>query len=274
MADRSADIRAHVERLRELLPGDDAVALHEASLAAEHALDDRPAEEGPADPVDPALVEELARLADEALGRSAGLGHPKASAEVAWRIYCAGQEDRAEEAYVLANQAAESADGQYLLGLFTFAGFGCPIDLDASLAHHRHAAEGGLPDAMFELYVYGSRGIGQPVDEVAAVEWCRRAAEAGSVRAMTNLGGFYATGRGVPHDPQLSLHWYEQAAELGHGRAAGTLGVMYAAGQGVEVDEELARRWLAIALSLGYDPTALLLQCELDPERLLGARPE
>jgi hypothetical protein len=96
-----------------------------------------------------------------------------------------------------------------------------------------------------------------------------RAAEAGSARAMANLGGFYATGHGVEQDEGLAMEWYGRAAELGHGRAAATLGVMHAAGQGCEPDEELARRWFHVAMDLGYDPTALIVQCELDPARFL-----
>jgi TPR repeat protein len=270
MTDRTADAEAMIADLEALLAGDDRVALYEAALHAEAALDARASDAmiGLV-PIDPALVDKLSELADAALGRSAGLGHPESAAEVAWRIYCARQEDRAEEAFELVHHAADTPNGQYLLGLFTYAGFGCAADPEASLQHHLHAAEGGLGDAMFELYVYASRGIAGPVDEAMALHWCLQAAEAGSPRAMANLGGFYATGHGVEKNDATALAWYEAAAERGHGRAAATLGVMLAAGQGTEPDEDLARRWFHAAVDLGYDPTALIVQCNLDPAHFL-----
>jgi TPR repeat protein len=270
MPGRTVDAREKIERLQALIETDDRDAMFEAATAAEIALDARGADAmiGLA-PVDPELIARLSELADTALGRAAGLGHPEAAAEVAWRIYCAHQEDRAAEAFELVQHAADLPNGQYLLGLFLYAGFGCDKDDAASLEYHRAAAQAGFGDAMFEMYVYTSRGIAGPVDDAAALAWCRKAAEAGSPRAMANLGGFYATGHGVPRDEALAMEWYQRAAELGHGRAAATLGVMYAAGQGIEPDEELARRWFVAAIDLGYDPTALIVQCGLDPARFL-----
>lgn len=270
MPERTTRALAQTAELEQLILGDDHEALYQAALAAESTLDERGADVAAGlPPVHAALLERLAELADTALGRAAGLGHPEAAAEVAWRIYCARQDERADEAYELAQLAGDLPNGQYLLGLFTYAGFGTPVDAAASAQHHHLAAEGGLADAMFELYVYASRGIAGPVDDRAAMEWCLRAAEAGSARAMANLGGFYATGHGVVRDEVTALAWYQAAAERGHGRAAATLGVMLAAGQGTEPDEELARRWFQAAMDLGYDPTALIVQCNLDPARFL-----
>ncbi|MEQ1567380.1 MAG: tetratricopeptide repeat protein [Myxococcota bacterium] len=267
---RTAEVERLVDRLASLADSDDAIALHALALEAEAVVDARASDtfNGLA-LVDPTLLTDLSGRADEALGRAAGLGHPEAAAEVAWRIYCAGQEDRAAEAFALLGHASDLPNGQYLLGLFRFAGFGCPVDPGASAAHHRSAAAAGMADAMFELYVYASRGIGGPIDDRSALDWCTRAAEAGSARAMANLGGFYATGHQVPRDEVQALRWYQLAAESGHGRAAATVGVMLATGQGTEPDEDAAREWFTAAGDLGYDPTALMVQCGIDPARFL-----
>ena len=212
----------------------------------------------------------LKALADEALARAAEQGHPFAAVTVASRIYFGRHDDRAPEAFALAARAEDVARGQYLLGLFRYAGFGCPVDLPASFAHHRNAAEGGDPDAMFELYVFHSRGIAVPQDDAAAMAWCVRAAEAGSARAMANLGSFYATGHGMPRDEVEAIGWYYRAAEAGHGKAAATIGVMCALGQGTEPSEEEAKRWLQVAREIGFEPWSFVEQCGLDPVRYLA----
>lgn len=263
-----SDVRGQISTIRALLDGEDVQALYEAARGAEDLVD--ASEAGVGSPLSADEAAALQQVADEALAHAAGLGHPEAAGEVAWRIYYAEINDRAREAFALAQLASSTGAGQYLLGLFRYSGFGCAVDPAASFAHHQLAADQGYADAMFELYVYHSRGIGTAVDEQAAVAWCVRAAEAGSPRAMANLGGFYATGQWMEADQAKALHWYGLAAEAGHGRAAATLGVMYAQGQGTPPDEGLARKWLERSVRLGYDPQALLVQCQMDPHRWLG----
>src|SRR5690348_3063432 len=112
MPERTADTLEHIRQLEELIAGDDRELLYEAALAAEVVLDARGSDALVGlTPIDGGLVDRLSDLADAALGRSAGLGHPEAAAEVAWRIYCAGQDERAEEAFDLVKQAEDLANG-------------------------------------------------------------------------------------------------------------------------------------------------------------------
>lgn len=239
----------------------DGDTLYEAVVRAEDVLEHAP--------LDEAAWLRLRALTDEALARAVEQGQPFAAVSVAARIYFGRHDDRAPEAFALALHAEDLARAQYLLGLFCYAGFGCPVDLPASLVHHRNAAEAGDPDALFELYVFHSQGIGVPRNDALALAWCRRAAEAGSARAMANLGGFHATGHGVPKDEVEAIGWYYRAAEAGHGKAAATIGVMCALGQGTEPSEEEARRWLQIARDIGFEPWSFVAQCGLDPGKLL-----
>jgi TPR repeat protein len=262
------DVRAQIEEMRTLRETRDADALYFAARVAEESIDE--GEYGSLGTLTPELADELQVEADEALRIAASLRQPFAAAEVAWRIYHAEQRERAEEAFHLATVASEVPNGQYLLGLFYYTGFGCEVSGPKSLAHHLKAAELGYADAMFELYVYHSRGIGTKPDQEAAVQWCKRAADAGSPRAMANLGGFYATGQGVPLDLEQAVHWYHLAAKNGNGRAAATLGVMYLQGEAVVQDEAAGLEWVREAERLGYDPQALMVQFGLDPAQWLN----
>ncbi|MDH3455539.1 MAG: trypsin-like peptidase domain-containing protein, partial [Gemmatimonadota bacterium] len=80
---------------------------------------------------------------------------------------------------------------------------------------HRAAAQGGEPEAAYQLGLRYAGGLGVARDDVAAAAWFRRAAEQGVARAQYHLGALYAVGLGVEQDDVEAAHWVRMAAERG-----------------------------------------------------------
>ena len=70
-------------------------------------------------------------------------------------------------------------------------------------------------------------------------------AEGGNPEAQFNLGVAYGKGEGVPKDYAESMKWYRKVAEQGLAEAQYNLGVTYYNGQGASKDyvESMNRRW-------------------------------
>jgi TPR repeat protein len=59
--------------------------------------------------------------------------------------------------------------------------------------------------------------------DAEALRWYRKAAEQGDTSAQRNLGYMYETGRGVERDPAQARDWYRKAADQGDNYAAQAL---------------------------------------------------
>jgi hypothetical protein len=120
-----------------------------------------------------------------------------------------------------------------------------PKDDGRSFQYHKNAAEAGMAEAQFELYVFLSQGIGCTRDDPQAVEWNRKAAIQGIDRAIYNEATFYAEGvHGYPKDLSKAVSLYEQASEFGNWMASKNLGIMYYTGDGVPQDVENGELYL------------------------------
>jgi len=127
-------------------------------------------------------------------------------------------------------------------------GAGVARDPAEALALARVAAEGGVPEGMFELHVLPRQRDGGTPEGLA---WCERAAARGHARALFNLAVFAAIGEGQPADLALARSRYAAAAEAGSAQAAHNLACMLRDGEGGDVDMDEAARWAAQADAMG-----------------------
>ena len=83
---------------------------------------------------------------------------------------------------------------------------------------YRRAAEGGLPEAQFNVAIMLDSGRGVSPDVAQAATWYARAASHGIRRAAYNLGQLYEAGQGVPQNVDLARAWFK-ASDLPAARA-------------------------------------------------------
>jgi TPR repeat protein len=114
------------------------------------------------------------------------------------------------------------------------------------------AAEGGDPEAQFQMGRWSSLRPDGESDQKLAVVWFRKAAEQGHAEAQFNLSGSYALGLGVEKDDELALEWLLRAGEQGYLEAEKALGAVYQLGTGLPnpVPSE-AYRWTRRAAEQG-----------------------
>jgi TPR repeat protein len=110
-------------------------------------------------------------------------------------------------------------------------------------------AEGGLPEAQFNLGLMYEKGQGVHQDYAEALKWYRKAAEQGKPKAQTSNRKESDERLGVPQDYVEAVKWYRKAAEQGFAEAQTNLGIMYFTGQGVPKDYVLAHIWFDLATS-------------------------
>ena len=107
----------------------------------------------------------------------------------------------------------------------------------------------------FELGADLNNGVTLPVDFAKALEAFKHAAKGGLKEAMFNVGLAYYVGKGVKSDPAEAKRWLDKAADAGFAKAAMMLGVMAVRGHGMEPDVDIALTYLDRADALG-DPQA------------------
>lgn len=115
------------------------------------------------------------------------------------------------------------------------------------------------PETAFELGVDLNEGLTHPVDFAKALEAFKHAADGGLKEAMFNVGLSYYVGKGVKPDPVEARRWLDKAADAGFAQAAMMLGVMAVRGHGMAADVDAALAYLDRADELG-DPKARLLR--------------
>ena len=82
-------------------------------------------------------------------------------------------------------------------------------------------------------------------------------AEGGDPQAQFELAKILDAGLGVRSDPQKAAEWYYKAATQGHADAADFLATLYGEGIGVQRDPVLAGSWKGIARKIRSDPKSL-----------------
>ena len=87
-----------------------------------------------------------------------------------------------------------------------------PRDPAKAFRWYLEAAQGGHPDAQFNVAVMLDSGVGAPESVAAASVWYARSAANGHPRAQYNLGLIYEKGEGVPRNPDLARYWLTRAA--------------------------------------------------------------
>lgn len=114
-------------------------------------------------------------------------------------------------------------------------------------------------DDAFALGADLNNGTAYPVDYAKALEAFKHAAKGGLKEAMFNVGLSYYVGKGVKPDPVEAKRWLDMAADAGFAKAAMMLGVMAVRGHGMARNVETALAYLDRADEMG-DPQARLLR--------------
>ncbi len=126
-------------------------------------------------------------------------------------------------------------------------------DYATALEEFLPIANGGDPNAQFNVaFIYGN-GLGVPQDYAKAVKWYRLAAEQGYANAQFNLGVMYDKGLSVPPDYAEAMRWYRLAAEQGNASAQYNLGLIYYFGKGVATDNVQAHLWWTLAAAKEHE---------------------
>ena len=92
------------------------------------------------------------------------------------------------------------------------------------------AAEGGLPEAHYELYRYMRKSAIADYQSRSAMEWLLSAAENDFADAQYELGRLLIHGdrnRGIEKNPEKARQWWEKAANNDHGRSMEELAWRY-----------------------------------------------
>lgn len=123
------------------------------------------------------------------------------------------------------------------------------------IAELKSKADGGDPDAMYQLGQCYDEGRGMTQDSEAALAWYRKAAELGHADAQFMVANSYAFGIQVDQDYETALNWYRKAAQQDHHEAQYSLGMSYHYGIGVKEDEKEAANWYQRAAVHGHEPS-------------------
>lgn len=115
-------------------------------------------------------------------------------------------------------------------------------------------AQGGDPEAQYDLGNAYLRGTEVARDLDKAVEWFAKAAQQDHAKAEYKLGYLYYTGEGVRRSYSRARRWLGKSARQGYSPAQFYLGLIYAEGKGVDRDYHEALRWFEKAAADEYGP--------------------
>lgn len=106
-----------------------------------------------------------------------------------------------------------------------------------ALFYVRKAAEGGLPDAQWQLAAaHWFDGNGIEADHDEAFKWLSICATQGDARGLCFLGHAYLEGIGCVPDPSEAARLFAESAEMDYTQAIHALGRCYFNGEGIEKD--------------------------------------
>lgn len=115
------------------------------------------------------------------------------------------------------------------------------------------SAQGGDPEAQYQLGVVYLKGNGAEKNPTLAYKWIEKAAEQGYAEAQYALGAMHHAGRDALQSFALAFKWFERAAQQNHAEAQYSLGIMYRAGQGMPADKPQAYIWFNLAAAQGHE---------------------
>lgn len=110
----------------------------------------------------------------------------------------------------------------------------------------------------------------QKQDYAGALKEWQPLADGGSPDAQYNVALLYLDGRGVPQNYEQAAKWFERAANQGQVQAQHNLGAMYGKGEGVKKDYVQAYKWLSLCAAKGNG--GCLTQRDLVQKKLKGSK--
>jgi len=126
-------------------------------------------------------------------------------------------------------------------------------DEAAALKCYRAAAEQGLSEAMYEMYLSYWNGKGVAKDREEGRKWLTQAAEAGLARAQYRLGDLCELDTSTWRENLVeALYWYRRAADQDWPGAQLKLAEFYLRGTAVAQDEERALELMRAAADQDY----------------------
>lgn len=106
-------------------------------------------------------------------------------------------------------------------------------DYETAVAILRNLANGGNPEAQFELAKCYQSGTGVKKNTSVAASWLNKSAESGYAPAYYALGQRNEMGIDITPNQEQAAKWYRKAAEQGLADAQFRLGLMYDEGRGI-----------------------------------------
>jgi len=137
--------------------------------------------------------------------------------QASWNME-AGDPGSASEA-VLRDLPNLSAKDAFKLGVDLNNGQTLPVDFAKALEAFKHAAEGGLTEANFNVGLAYYVGKGVKADPYEARQWLNRAVDGGFAKAAMMLAVMALRGHGMAPDKDMSLAYLDRADELGDPQA-------------------------------------------------------
>ncbi|MBU3909213.1 MAG: sel1 repeat family protein [Gammaproteobacteria bacterium] len=186
------------------------------------------------------------RQALEACREPAQSGDARAQHHMA-SLALINRDSEAAAAWATRSANQQFAPGQLLLGNLYKEGQGVKKDNVQALKLMQQAADGGLPEALYELGMAHRQGTGAAASPARAVQYLTQAANQGHIPAHLALASLFET----ENQPDKALAWLVQAARKGSAKAQFRLGDIYAKGRSGAADNNEAYFWYSLALLNG-----------------------
>lgn len=207
------------------------------------------------------------RQALEACREPAQSGDARAQHHMA-SLALINRDHEAAAAWATRSAGQQFAPGQLLLGNLYKEGQGVKKDQAQALKLMQQAADGGLPEALYELGIAYQQGMGSEASPARAAQHLTQAANQGHLPAHLALASLFET----ENQPDKALAWLVRAARKGSAKAQFRLGENYAKGRSGAVDNNEAYFWYSLALLNGESrakpevdrQAALLSSAQLD----------
>lgn len=114
------------------------------------------------------------------------------------------------------------------------------------------SAEGGDPEAQFQLGQRYRMGLDVEQNNNLALEWYSKSAEQNYARGLNAMGQMYKFGLGVEINYTEAISWYKKAIEQEHPAAMCNMADMYERGIGIEINIDEAIFLYKKSASLGH----------------------